>query len=137
MDFFLKLALSAQCRLGHTSRWTWDPGRAVGSEQLTRTLAKMGADLDSWIAKVRACEYLPENDLKQLCQMVRFNALRAQQTICADVREISRAAAEADTYLTQSKKMPAELCVVVRAGALYQTRPPGGRVCAGTLEILP
>jgi hypothetical protein len=30
----------------------------------------MGADLDSWIAKVRACEYLPENDLKQLCQMV-------------------------------------------------------------------
>jgi hypothetical protein len=31
---------------------------------------KMGADLDSWIAKVRACEYLPENDLKQLCQMV-------------------------------------------------------------------
>jgi hypothetical protein len=30
----------------------------------------MGADLDGWIAKVRTCEYLPENDLKQLCQMV-------------------------------------------------------------------
>jgi len=31
----------------------------------------MGADLDGWIAKVRACEYLPENDLKLLCQMVK------------------------------------------------------------------
>jgi hypothetical protein len=30
----------------------------------------MGVDLDSWIAKVRACEYLPENDLKTLCHMV-------------------------------------------------------------------
>lgn len=29
-----------------------------------------GADLDAWIAKVRSCEYLPENDLKMLCQMV-------------------------------------------------------------------
>ena len=36
----------------------------------------MGADLDSWIAKVRACEYLPENHLKQLCQMVRHNVAR-------------------------------------------------------------
>ena len=36
----------------------------------------MGADLDGWIAKVRACEYLPENDLKQLCQLVRFSLLR-------------------------------------------------------------
>ncbi len=35
-----------------------------------REARTMGADLDSWIAKVRACEYLPENDLKQLCQMV-------------------------------------------------------------------
>jgi len=38
-----------------------------GQHRAART---MGADLDSWIAKVRACEYLPENDLKQLCQMV-------------------------------------------------------------------
>ena len=36
----------------------------------------MGADLDGWIAKVRACEYLPENHLKQLCQMVRHNVAR-------------------------------------------------------------
>ncbi len=32
--------------------------------------AVQGADLDAWIAKVRQCEYLPENDLKLLCQMV-------------------------------------------------------------------
>jgi hypothetical protein len=32
-----------------------------------------GADLDAWIAKVRQCEYLPENDLKTLCQMVSEN----------------------------------------------------------------
>ena len=31
----------------------------------------MGADLDGWIEKVRGCEYLPENDLKTLCHMVR------------------------------------------------------------------
>eukprot|EP00961_Rhodomonas_salina_P012061 161754-Rhodomonas_salina.2 len=37
----------------------------------------MGADLDAWIAKVRACEYLPENDLKMLCQLVRIPARSA------------------------------------------------------------
>jgi len=43
----------------------------------------MGADLDGWIAKVRSCEYLPENDLKQLCQMVRSTHHSCYATIPA------------------------------------------------------
>ncbi len=39
------------------------------------TKKEMGADLDAWIEKVRKCEYLPENDLKQLCSMVRKSSL--------------------------------------------------------------
>mmetsp|Transcript_18955 Transcript_18955/g.29621 ORF Transcript_18955/g.29621 Transcript_18955/m.29621 type:complete len:306 (-) Transcript_18955:157-1074(-) len=53
----------------------------------------MGADLDGWIAKVRACEYLPENDLKLLCQMVKdllveesnVQPVQAPVTVCGDI----------------------------------------------------
>lgn len=55
--------------------------------------ATMGADLDGWIAKVRTCEYLPENDLKQLCQMVKdllveesnVQPVQAPVTVCGDI----------------------------------------------------
>ena len=30
----------------------------------------MGLDLDNWIDKVRKCEYLLEDELKQLCEYV-------------------------------------------------------------------
>mmetsp|Transcript_8176 Transcript_8176/g.19347 ORF Transcript_8176/g.19347 Transcript_8176/m.19347 type:complete len:306 (+) Transcript_8176:213-1130(+) len=53
----------------------------------------MGADLDAWIAKVRACEYLPENDLKMLCQLVKdllveesnVQPVTAPVTVCGDI----------------------------------------------------
>jgi len=53
----------------------------------------MGADLDAWIAKVRACEYLPENDLKLLCQRVKdllveesnVQPVTAPVTVCGDI----------------------------------------------------
>jgi len=53
----------------------------------------MGADLDGWIAKVRSCEYLPENDLKMLCQMVRdllaeesnVQPVSSPVTVCGDI----------------------------------------------------
>ena len=28
-------------------------------------------ELDGWIEKVKKCDYLPENDLKKLCEWVR------------------------------------------------------------------
>lgn len=31
---------------------------------------KMGADLEKWIDIVKDCKYLPENDLKKLCEIV-------------------------------------------------------------------
>jgi hypothetical protein len=34
------------------------------------TKAGMGLDLDNWIEKVRRCEYLLEDELKQLCEYV-------------------------------------------------------------------
>jgi serine/threonine-protein phosphatase 6 catalytic subunit len=30
----------------------------------------MGVDLDKWIDIVKDCKYLPENDLKKLCEIV-------------------------------------------------------------------
>ncbi|EKX51908.1 hypothetical protein GUITHDRAFT_84927 [Guillardia theta CCMP2712] len=53
----------------------------------------MGVDLDKWIAKVRDCEYLPENDLKCLCQMVKdllveesnVQPVQAPVTVCGDI----------------------------------------------------
>ncbi|KAJ1492267.1 Metallo-dependent phosphatase-like protein [Baffinella frigidus] len=53
----------------------------------------MGADLDGWIEKVRTCEYLPENDLKTLCHMVKdllveesnVQPVTAPVTVCGDI----------------------------------------------------
>ena len=30
----------------------------------------MGVNLDEWIETVKQCKYLPENDLKRLCELV-------------------------------------------------------------------
>jgi len=53
----------------------------------------MGADLDAWIEKVKKCEYLPENDLKTLCSMVKdllmeesnVQPVQSPVTICGDI----------------------------------------------------
>jgi hypothetical protein len=34
--------------------------------------------LDEWLEKIKACEPLPENDLRQLCEMVRSSTARQQ-----------------------------------------------------------
>jgi len=49
--------------------------------------------LDDWIAMVRDCKYLPENDLKKLCDLVKSYLLEESNvqpvsspvTICGDI----------------------------------------------------
>ena len=51
------------------------------------------ADLDSWIEIVRNCKYLPENDLKQLCDIVcdllleesNIQPVSTPVTVCGDI----------------------------------------------------
>lgn len=51
------------------------------------------ADLDSWIEIVRECKYLPENDLKQLCDLVcdllleesNIQPVSTPVTVCGDI----------------------------------------------------
>jgi len=50
-------------------------------------------DLDKWIENVRECKYLPENELKKLCEMVcdilleETNILPVSTpvTVCGDI----------------------------------------------------
>ncbi|EPX73549.1 serine/threonine protein phosphatase PP6 catalytic subunit Ppe1 [Schizosaccharomyces osmophilus] len=51
------------------------------------------ADLDEWIATVRKCKYLPEHQLKRLCEMVKeilmeesnIQPVRTPVTVCGDI----------------------------------------------------
>jgi len=50
-------------------------------------------DLDQWIEKVKKCEFLPENDLKKLCNMVKnilieesnVQPVSSAVTVCGDI----------------------------------------------------
>lgn len=50
-------------------------------------------DLDKWISRVRKCQYLPEHQLKQLCQMVKailieesnVQPVSSPVTVCGDI----------------------------------------------------
>lgn len=51
------------------------------------------ADLDSWVEIARKCKYLPENDLKQLCDIVcdllleesNIQPVSTPVTVCGDI----------------------------------------------------
>ena len=53
----------------------------------------MGGGPDEWLAIVRQCQYLPETDLKRLCEMVKellmeesnIQPVNTPVTICGDV----------------------------------------------------
>ncbi|CAI7925133.1 unnamed protein product [Closterium sp. NIES-54] len=53
----------------------------------------MGLDLDAWIEKVKRCEYLMEDELKQLCEYVKeilveesnVQAVNSPVTVCGDI----------------------------------------------------
>ncbi|CEG80226.1 Putative Serine/threonine-protein phosphatase [Rhizopus microsporus] len=48
---------------------------------------------DEWLEKVRECEYLPEQDIKKLCEMVKeilleesnIQPVRSPVTVCGDI----------------------------------------------------
>jgi hypothetical protein len=110
-----------------TGRWT--PGALQGAAAgVGQRLAarKMGADLDSWIAKVRACEYLPENDLKQLCQMVLCVSERPRAPAAGATGESAAALPRRDCH-------PALSVVGARVRAPTEARRAAG-VCAASAE---
>lgn len=51
------------------------------------------ADLDNWIETVKDCKYLPENDLKKLCEIVceilleesNVQPVSTPVTVCGDI----------------------------------------------------
>lgn len=53
----------------------------------------MGVDLDRWIEKVKECQFLPEQDLKKLCNMVKsilieesnVQPVSSPVTVCGDI----------------------------------------------------
>lgn len=53
----------------------------------------MMADLDKWIEIVKECKYLPENDLKKLCDLVceilleesNIQPVSTPVTVCGDI----------------------------------------------------
>src|SRR5947207_15137926 len=57
------------------------------------TLKNMPGGPDEWLATVRGCQYLPETDLKRLCEMVKellmeesnIQPVNTPVTICGDV----------------------------------------------------
>jgi len=60
---------------------------------MTETTSTQELPLDQWIADVRQCKYLPEEDLKKLCDLVKQNLLEESNvqpvsspvTICGDI----------------------------------------------------
>jgi hypothetical protein len=60
---------------------------------LSRTSVVMPGGPDEWLATVRGCQYLPETDLKRLCEMVKellmeesnIQPVNTPVTICGDV----------------------------------------------------
>jgi len=60
---------------------------------LGSTTTTMGYPLDQWVDTVRQCKYLPENDLKKLCELVKellleesnVQPVKSPVTICGDI----------------------------------------------------
>ncbi|PRP73904.1 protein phosphatase 6 catalytic subunit [Planoprotostelium fungivorum] len=60
---------------------------------MTETTSTQELPLDQWIATVKECKFLPEEDLKKLCDMVKQNLLEESNvqpvnspvTICGDI----------------------------------------------------
>jgi len=60
---------------------------------MTETTSTQELPLDQWISDVRQCKYLPEEDLKKLCDLVKQNLLEESNvqpvsspvTICGDI----------------------------------------------------
>jgi len=60
---------------------------------MTTTEPISTTSLDQWIAKLKECNYLPEQDIKQLCEMVKELLLEESNvqpvsspvTICGDI----------------------------------------------------
>lgn len=56
-------------------------------------LGRKMADLDRWVELVKDCKYLPENDLKQLCDIVcdilleesNIQPVSTPVTVCGDI----------------------------------------------------
>ena len=42
----------------------------------------MGVELDTWIEKVKRCEYLAEDELKALCEYVRQLTVQYERQPC-------------------------------------------------------
>lgn len=48
----------------------------------------MGYPLDQWVETVRQCKYLPENDLKKLCELVSFFGRQKSGANIPQVKEL-------------------------------------------------
>lgn len=88
----------------------------------------MASDLDQWIEIVKQCKYLPENDLKKLCDIVcellieesNVQPVSTPVTVCGDIHGQVRFVTRLVIFLT-------ELRIYLDESRVTAGRPVRGR----------
>lgn len=88
----------------------------------------MASDLDQWIEIVKQCKYLPENDLKKLCDIVcellieesNVQPVSTPVTVCGDIHGQVRFVTRPVIFLT-------ELRIYLDESRVTAGRPVRGR----------